>query len=608
VRVVAIESPNPGKKGDHVYRTRQPCRALGELSGTAVQSGSLLAPAVHDELLRADVLVLADVVDPDLLPIVEARRAAGLLTVYEINDHFLAPAAESPSAYLAKNPLLRSLSSQLGTRTDAVQFSMPELAREFGHLNENRAVFVNHLWEIPALPRRPTRNEIWLGWGGSAGHLDDIAWVAPALKAALARHPQLKLAFMGTEKLLPLFAEVPAARLRHVPSGPLERYYEFVAGLDIGICPLLASDFNRCRSDVKFLELAARGVPAICSDLAPYRDAVRAGENGFFFRGLDELGAHIDRLVTDPELRASIGDAAHAYVRSQRRERDHALARLAQYRAWQSRPDRDAEPPLYIPRVYPESNYRLLGGDAVERALYEGLTAAVAGRLTEALENLAEAQRRCPDFYLPHLYLGTLEPDPSRAISALERARALAPTSVNAALQLGMRLKSQGRTTEAAAAFEACCRLAPALGAGDAHLGALAEAAGRPAEAAAFYERAYAANRFFAPPVLCLAEAALAARDTGRATALLEAALKDDPRMWRFHFLLGRAYADAGRWQAAAHHLDRALADADERAPVLALLAKSQIALGNVSGAKAIVAELRQSTPVSTAIDAAART
>jgi tetratricopeptide (TPR) repeat protein len=616
LRIVQLESPNPGKEGDHVYRTRQPCRALGELPGISVQSGSWLSPALHAGLTTADVLVLCDVVDPDLVAIVEARRRAGRLTVYEINDHFLAVKAGNPTGYMGKSPLLRSLSSLLAARSHAIQFSVPELAREFAHLGATSAVFVNHLWDVPETTPakvRSTSDRIWLGWGGSQGHADDIKWVAPALRAALQRHPRLGVSVMGAAALLPALADLPTDRLRTRPTGSLERYYDFVGELDIGFCPLLPTDFNRCRSDVKFLELARCGVPALCSDLAPYRDAVRSGENGFLFRNLDELGAQIDRLVADPTLRARIGAAAHAHAINERRERIHAPRRLGQYLSWQATAQElagagRAEPAIDSTsgsataaaadqggsRPFADSRYEIFGSEPVEQILREALMGAIAGQLDQALASCKRAQRLAPHFYLPWLYLGMLDTDPQRALPALDTARRLAPGSVNVALQRGLRLEAAGRIADAIGAYEECGHLAPVLGAGATQLGALAEKGGRIAEACSHYERAHADNPYLAPPVLRLAQIALAARDPGRATQLLEGALGHDPKLWLFHFLLGRAYGEVGRWQAANHHLERALVDSDEPAPVLALLAKSQIALGNVTAAQATVGELRR--------------
>jgi tetratricopeptide (TPR) repeat protein len=604
VRIVHLEAPTAGKDEDHLYRTVQPCRALAALPGIAVESGSFLAPEVHAQLLTADVLVLRQVVEPDLLPIVEERRQTGRLTVYELHDHVLAPQAYTGAAALAKNPLLRSLSCQLGARAHALVLRGAALERTFAHLQPptRRAVFPDQLWELPPVRARAPDDDgmLWLGWSGALCHLEDIKWVMPALRAAMDRHPQLGLSISAPEGLLtaltPLFAGLPRARVRHTPASLADK---FLSGLDLGLCPLLPSDFNRCRSDAKLLELAARGVPALCSDLGPYRAAVTSGHNGFLFRGLEELGAQLDRLVADAELRAEVGRQARATLAVGRREIDHAPARLSQYRRWQQLARDQAEAPAT--RVAPVSRAGYLSheGSETERSLRAGLALAGAGRINEALDAFAEAAALAPGFYLPRLYHGTLAPDLDEALESLEAARVLAPGSANVALQRGLRLEAAGRTNEAISAYRACRALAPTLGAADVQLGALCEAAGDLSRAARHYEKAYAANPYFTPAVVRLAHRALAERNPGRATRLLESALAHDPKMWRFHFLLGRAFCDVGRFQAAHHHLASALGDADEPAPVLALLARTQIALGDVSAAQATVSQLRRLGPPS---------
>jgi len=104
VLILHLESPNRGQQGDHIYRTAQPCRALGELENVTVVSGSLLTPTVHALIDDADVLVLCDVVDADFLPIIEARRRRRRLTVYEINDQFLAPQPWNPDRLSGGEP------------------------------------------------------------------------------------------------------------------------------------------------------------------------------------------------------------------------------------------------------------------------------------------------------------------------------------------------------------------------------------------------------------------------------------------------------------------------------------------------------------------------
>ena len=99
--VVQIGPPEPLDRGPAIHRTLQPCRALGELADVTVVSGFTLSPAIYDQglLMAADILVLRDVADPDLLPVIAARRRQGRLTAYEIGCHFFAspPGDESPA-------------------------------------------------------------------------------------------------------------------------------------------------------------------------------------------------------------------------------------------------------------------------------------------------------------------------------------------------------------------------------------------------------------------------------------------------------------------------------------------------------------------------------
>src|SRR5262249_26979142 len=103
----ALEAPGPSA----VHRTYQPCRALGELENVTVVSGSLLWPALTESGLldEADVLVLGEAGEADLLPIVDARRRQQRLTVYEIESHLLSPPPGARTADRARDMVRRSM-------------------------------------------------------------------------------------------------------------------------------------------------------------------------------------------------------------------------------------------------------------------------------------------------------------------------------------------------------------------------------------------------------------------------------------------------------------------------------------------------------------------
>ena len=157
--LIAHVSPaEPIDEGAATYRTRQPCRALGELPDVAVISGSIVSPALFDSrvLLNADVLVIRDVADPDLLPIVAARRRHRKLSVYEIDRHlFAVPPATQAAPPRPPDLVQRSLRPLLARQADCLQLSTPALDAHCAALNPRRAVFPNQLWDAP--PPTPAR-------------------------------------------------------------------------------------------------------------------------------------------------------------------------------------------------------------------------------------------------------------------------------------------------------------------------------------------------------------------------------------------------------------------------------------------------------------------
>ncbi|MCG5054799.1 MAG: glycosyltransferase [Myxococcales bacterium] len=597
--VVYVESPNRGGQGDSVYRVVQPSRALAEVPGVRVVTGSWLSPALHALLPLADVVVLADVVEADLLPLVRQRQAAGLATIYEINDDFQAPQPWNPTAYLAQNPLTRSLSSLLAARSDGVQFSTPHLRDRFGFLNPRGAVFVNQLWDVPA--RAPKPPGLRLGWGGSLGHMEDFRSVVPAVKACLEAHPALSFHVMGAEVFRELCGALPAGRWTYQPGGSLAAYLAFVDSLHIGLCPLEDTDFNRGRSDVKFLEYASRGVVTLAADREPYRHSLVPERTGFVYRDVHELPCLVARLVAAPDRRQEVAVAAYAYVTASRRERPAAAGRLAFWRSClagtQDRAagtrkarHRRAEAALAtLAQPFGDVPVFLPPAGALETALLEGLALLRDGRTKPAQAGFAAATRLAPSFYVPWLYLGRAESDETRARAALAQARTLAPFSVAAWMVEADReaAAAEGQGDRLVHALREADRLAPELGVPAARLAELAGAAGALDEALALERRALAANPYYAPPH---ARRALRALDGHNVPAEVEAALercaRADERFWMTRFAQGRLALARGDVSGARVHLEAALRQAPDRRPVWAQLARVAAIEGRLDDAR----------------------
>jgi glycosyltransferase involved in cell wall biosynthesis len=83
---------------------------------------------------------------------------------------------------------------------------------------------------------------------------------------------------------------------------------------DIGICPLLDTQFSRSKSHIKALEYMARGMPVVASDVEPYRRFIKHGENGFLVKYDHEWLRYLSELAGSTDLRLKMGAAAKAYA------------------------------------------------------------------------------------------------------------------------------------------------------------------------------------------------------------------------------------------------------------------------------------------------------
>lgn len=465
--IVQLDAMHRSRGGDWYYRTFAPGRALAALDGVYVVNVDQAHRKLPHLLEQADVLVMNGVCSADLLPVLQVRKQARRASVFEINDDVQAIQKSNPLAgFFAQAENLR-LFRRLALCSDAVQYSVPELQRLYGWLNQRGRVFLNQMVAPPPLRPLSDTGQVNVGWGGSAGHLEDLAEVAPALIAFVQAQPSVTLHLMCSDKIWSLFDALPAERKRRTPVGSIDDYYGFVSQLDIGLAPNRDAGFNRARSDVKFLECAAFGAVAVVQRLAPYLDSVKHGENGFLFDTSAELVSVLERLVADPGERRRVRTEAHVYVMQERLQAEHAAERLAFYAELLP-----ASSPANAPeRLFTElaalegaeraddvERYIMLGHGRYESLLHDGLVLMQDGKERERGESLLrQAAQLEPLQALPELLLGVQLDSEAELLAALQKD----PRSVQATLALGSHYLERGRYTPALERFLAAAELAP---------------------------------------------------------------------------------------------------------------------------------------------------
>ena len=202
---------------------------------------------------------------------------------------------------------------------DMVLTTVEDLADVFRKVNPNVRVCPNsvnvNLWQkLPLLPHRGIR----MGWLGGDTHYLDWCMISPVLKPFLDANPQVTLVLMGG-KYDGTMKGIDPARIEHHNWCDINAYpYKAaILDLDFSIIPLIDNEFNRCKSPIKWLEMAALEVPAVTSFVPPYSkmmDLVK--DNGIFIENND-LHAWVEgmtALAKDAALRRRLGIAARQTV------------------------------------------------------------------------------------------------------------------------------------------------------------------------------------------------------------------------------------------------------------------------------------------------------
>ena len=336
-----------------------------------------------------------------------------------------------------------------------------------------------------------------MGWAGSAGHTEDLLAVAPAIASLLARCPRATFAFMGNEQqFLRVFGGLPPERRQVMPSGSLDDYYRFLETLDIGIAPLQDNAYNQCRSDIKFVEYASRGVVPVLAAVTPYRADVAPGITGFLFEDNAALEEILVRLVEDPQLRAQVAGRAQAHVAHHRMEPIHAPTRLAFYQGLERAPADLGAPG---PRL------SLAGGTLLdvhehpaEALLVAGISAEGRGDPISARGFYRQAVEALPGYALPLFWHGrshALRGEMRQAERKFAEAVAANPRSVRSLIELG-RAQMEYDLEAAQATLARALSQFPGHAGVAVAVGQLAERAGRWYQAAQSYDQALAWNRF----------------------------------------------------------------------------------------------------------------
>jgi tetratricopeptide (TPR) repeat protein len=290
---------------------------------------------------------------------------------------------------------------------DAVQVTGSGLAEQFRSINSRIVIFENQMATLGMVERQAS-DRVILGWAGSSGHRRDIEAVSDVIAQVMRACLHVDFAYMGDETIYRILSvALPAGRITYTPPGTLNEYLNFLQKIDIGIAPLQDNPYNRCRSDIKFIEYASRGVVPVLSSLTPYKASVQHGESGFLYESPQELLSILSMLAGDYNLRDRIRQAAYAYVKHHRIEQVHAERRLAFYLSLIESGEDSPVPCPEVPLVRCDegADYFEVSSSHVETLILEGINHEMIGDYEGAIKTYQHATKEYSDCWLPWFWL-----------------------------------------------------------------------------------------------------------------------------------------------------------------------------------------------------------
>ncbi len=226
---------------------------------------------------------------------IQQCRERNLPIILEIDDDLI-------NVPVTKDPLGVYAQTAVGIKAIAIAattviVSTPPLKAKISQYNSNIVVIPNvipeYTWFKPveakalnqAEGEEDVSQEIKILYMGNPTHGEDLALVKPVFEQLAKEGYPLRLYVIGGETPAPnnesswyKRIDIPP-QCRHYPQF-VDWFRSIANNFCLAIAPLVETEFNQCKSPLKFLQYAAIDLPSISSNCTPYKEVVESGVNG----------------------------------------------------------------------------------------------------------------------------------------------------------------------------------------------------------------------------------------------------------------------------------------------------------------------------------------
>lgn len=186
------------------------------------------------------------------------------------------------------------------------------------HVYYNTIVPEDYAYNVTPVRTDPECVRIF--WQGGQSHISDWTPLKEAIRKVAAKYPKTKWIFFGDSYQIVSGVIPEKQQERHKwMSYEAYRLRRTLFNVDINLCPLQDTIFNRGKSAIKWYEstVSSNTEATLAQAVGPYLE-IEDGETGLLFKDADEFYTKLCLLIENAELRLRLGANAREWVNNNR--------------------------------------------------------------------------------------------------------------------------------------------------------------------------------------------------------------------------------------------------------------------------------------------------
>ena len=255
-------------------------------------------------------------------------KRLGIPVIIDRDDDWMLPHDHIMKNDWVKNKTAAQIVYNLKMAT-AVTVPTEYLAQKVRQFNKNvfvipNAIDFNQKQFQPDVKVQNLKNEkVHIGWSGSVTHFKDIVMLTdtfmqmnsnPDLKGkyrlVLSGFAEGDMIWKEYEKMFTSGYKIAEDQYCRINGMDVYTYASAYDMMDVGLIPLKDTEFNRCKSELKMMEMGAKKLPVIVSNQYPYTNIAKHGINSLVANKNDWY-KNIKKLIDSKEMRKDLGEALH---------------------------------------------------------------------------------------------------------------------------------------------------------------------------------------------------------------------------------------------------------------------------------------------------------